>query len=113
MDEGEIRHRDGPGVLGGGVLGHDADGDSIELGADNCLYDFNLHSSSTATTSSTVSTTSTTVATSSTSTTTSPSGQAPPVPHCYYTGSGYGLCEGIVLPMPGTVVLFTHPDGSA
>jgi hypothetical protein len=59
----------------------------------------------------TVSTTSTTVATSSTTTTTSPTGdQPPPVPHCYYTGSGYGLCEGIVLPMPGTVVLFTHPD---
>ena len=34
----------------------------------------------------------------------------PPVPHCYYTGSGYGLCEGAVIPMPGTVVLFTHPD---
>jgi hypothetical protein len=34
----------------------------------------------------------------------------PPIPHCYYTGSGYGLCEGIVLPMPGTVITLTHPD---
>ena len=37
-------------------------------------------------------------------------GQPPPVPHCYYTGSGYGDCEGYVIPQPGTVVLFTHPD---
>ena len=59
----------------------------------------------------TLSTTSTTVSTSSTSTTTSQTtDQPPPVPHCYYTGSGYGTCEGIVLPMPGSVVLFTHPD---
>jgi hypothetical protein len=34
----------------------------------------------------------------------------PPVPKCFYTGSGYGTCEGYVIPTPGTVVLFTHPD---
>ena len=34
----------------------------------------------------------------------------PPVAPCYYQGSGYGLCEGIVLPHPGAVVLLTHPD---
>jgi hypothetical protein len=50
---------------------------------------------------------------SATSTTqTQTNGKPPPVPHCYYTGSGYGYCEGIVLPMTGTVVLFTHPDRS-
>jgi len=58
----------------------------------------------------------TTVGSSSTSTSTTAlnktSNNPPAVPHCYYTGSGYGLCEGIVLPMPGTVILMTHPDKS-
>ena len=36
--------------------------------------------------------------------------EPPPVDPCYYQGSGYGLCEGIVLPHPGAVVLLTHPD---
>jgi len=36
----------------------------------------------------------------STSTTSvNPNNSPPPVPHCYYTGSGYGTCEGIILPM--------------
>ncbi|MGA2527788.1 MAG: carboxypeptidase-like regulatory domain-containing protein [Acidimicrobiales bacterium] len=52
----------------------------------------------------------TSVTPSSTTTPNQSANKVPPVPHCYYTGSGYGLCEGIVLPMPGTVVLFTRPD---
>ena len=53
----------------------------------------------------------TTVSPTSTSTTVSTSdNNPPPVPHCYYTGSGYGTCEGYVIPEPGTVVLFTRPD---
>src|ERR1019366_6276468 len=53
----------------------------------------------------------TTVSSSSTSTTVSQTtDNPPPVPHCYYTGSGYGLCEDYVIPMPGEVVLFTRPD---
>ncbi len=55
----------------------------------------------------------TTVGSSSATTTTTgnqKTGEPPPVPHCYYTGSGYGLCEGYVIPMPGTVILFTRPD---
>jgi hypothetical protein len=35
--------------------------------------------------------------------------QPPPVPECYYQGSGFGSCEGIVLPTPGVVIKFTHP----
>ena len=55
--------------------------------------------------------TSTTAGSSSTSTTVSQTtDNPPPVPHCYYTGSGYGLCEDYVIPMPGEVVLFTRPD---
>jgi len=55
--------------------------------------------------------TSTTIGSSPTSTTPNQkTGGPPPVPHCYYTGSGYGTCEGYVIPEPGTVVLFTHPD---
>ena len=55
--------------------------------------------------------TSTIVSPTSTSTTTyQASGTPPPVPHCYYTGSGYGTCEGYIIPAPGTVVLLTHPD---
>lgn len=55
--------------------------------------------------------TSTTVSPASTSTTVSPtststtayqaSGKPPPVPHCYYTGSGYGTCEDYIIPAPG------------
>ena len=37
-------------------------------------------------------------------------GKPPPVPHCYYTGSGYGTCENYIIPAPGTVILLTHPD---
>jgi hypothetical protein len=33
----------------------------------------------------------------------------PPVPECFYTGSGYGLCQVWVIPAGGSVVLFTHP----
>ena len=64
--------------------------------------------------------TSTTVNPASTSTTVSPtststtayqaSGKPPPVPHCYYTGSGYGTCEDYIIPAPGTIILLTHPD---
>ena len=55
--------------------------------------------------------TSTTLSPASTSTTVTPSdNNPPPVPHCYYTGSGYGTCDGYVIPQPGTVVLFTRPD---
>ncbi|MFZ2057169.1 MAG: carboxypeptidase-like regulatory domain-containing protein [Acidimicrobiales bacterium] len=57
------------------------------------------------------STTPTFVSSTTTSTTVNQTpGKPPPVPHCYYTGSGYGTCEGYVIPMPGTVILFTHPD---
>ena len=31
----------------------------------------------------------------------------PPIPDCYYTGSGYGSCEGYVIPGGGTVVPLT------
>lgn len=31
----------------------------------------------------------------------------PPIPNCYYTGSGYGDCEGYVIPGGGTVVPLT------
>ena len=34
----------------------------------------------------------------------------PPVPQCYYTGSGYGLCEGNVIPEPGSVVKLIYPN---
>ena len=34
----------------------------------------------------------------------------PPVPECYYTGSGYGSCEGFTIPKPGSVVTLTMPD---
>jgi hypothetical protein len=34
----------------------------------------------------------------------------PPVPQCYYTGSGYGLCEGYVIPAPGSVVKLIYPN---
>jgi hypothetical protein len=34
----------------------------------------------------------------------------PPIPQCYYTGSGYGSCEGYVVPGGGTVVPMTYPD---
>ena len=62
-------------------------------------------------TSQTTSPTTTSTASSTTSTTTAPSHEKPPpVPPCYYQGSGYGTCEGIVLPHPGAVELLTHPD---
>ena len=55
--------------------------------------------------------TSTTVSPTSTSTTTYQANRKPPpVPHCYYTGSGYGTCEGYVIPGPGSVTLLTYPD---
>ncbi|MGA2806152.1 MAG: hypothetical protein ABSF89_17495, partial [Acidimicrobiales bacterium] len=54
--------------------------------------------------------TSTTVSPTSTSTTAYQANREPPVPHCYYTGSGYGTCEGYIIPGPGTVILLTHPD---
>jgi hypothetical protein len=57
------------------------------------------------------STSTTTVSSTSTSTTVNQTpGKPPPVPHCYYTGSGYGTCEGYIIPKPGTVILLTHPD---
>ena len=31
----------------------------------------------------------------------------PPIPTCYYTGSGYGDCEGYIIPGGGTVVPLT------
>ncbi len=34
----------------------------------------------------------------------------PPVPDCYHTGSGYGTCEGYVIPGGGTVVQMIYPD---
>jgi hypothetical protein len=33
--------------------------------------------------------------------------QAPPIPSCYYTGSGYGTCEGYIIPGGGTIVPLT------
>jgi hypothetical protein len=55
--------------------------------------------------------TSTTVSPASTSTTAYQGNrEPPPVPHCYYTGSGYGTCEGYIIPAPGTVILLTRPD---
>ena len=33
--------------------------------------------------------------------------KAPPIPSCYYTGSGYGSCEGYVIPGGGAVVPLT------
>ncbi len=33
--------------------------------------------------------------------------KAPPIPSCYYTGSGYGTCEGYVIPGGGSVVPLT------
>jgi hypothetical protein len=36
--------------------------------------------------------------------------EPPPVPKCYYTGSGYGSCEGYVIPGGGTIVEMTYPD---
>ena len=62
------------------------------------------------TTATTGASSTTSVAPSSTTTPNQSVDKPPAVPHCYYTGSGYGLCENIVLPMPGTVVLFTRPD---
>ena len=59
-----------------------------------------------------VSSTSTTIVSSTTTSTTvnQTPGEPPPVPHCYYTGSGYGTCEGYIIPAPGTVILLTRPD---
>ena len=68
-------------------------------------------SSTPATTPSTSTSPSTTVSPTSTSTTANQAKhEPPPVPHCYYTGSGYGTCDGYVIPGPGTVTLLTHPD---
>jgi len=36
--------------------------------------------------------------------------EPPPVPDCYSTGSGYGLCEGYVIPGGGSIVEMTYPD---
>lgn len=34
----------------------------------------------------------------------------PPIPQCFYTGSGYGSCEGYTIPGGGTVVPMIYPD---